>query len=138
MRIKYPALALSAIGLMLAADTPFEKKVQPVLSKTCAPCHNETMASGGLNVAAFLDPKSITQQRDGWERIIQKMRTGEMPPKGIPRPAAQIDDLTKFVQAEFERADKLVKPDPGRVRVPLSDAYCSSPPEGSRPPRVNR
>src|SRR6202035_4558532 len=39
----------------------------------------------------------------------------EMPPKGVPRPAAQMEALTKFVQAEFERADRNVKPDPGRV-----------------------
>jgi hypothetical protein len=115
LELKIAAVAVSAIGFLLAADTTFEKKVQPVLGKSCAPCHNEHMASGGLNVAPFLDPSSITKQREGWERIIQKMRSGEMPPKGIPRPAAQIDDLTKFVQAEFERADKLIKPDPGRV-----------------------
>ena len=117
MHLKYlvSTLGVAIFGLLSAADSPFEKKVQPVLSKTCAPCHNDRTSSGGLNVAPFLDPKSITQQRDGWERIIQKMRTGEMPPRGIPRPAAQIDELTKFVQTEFERADKLVKPDPGRV-----------------------
>ena len=109
------AVAASALGLLLAADSTFDKKVKPVLGQSCAPCHNDRMASGGLNVGPFLDPSSLTKQREGWERIIQKMRTGEMPPKGIPRPAAQIDDLTKFVQAEFERADKLVKPDPGRV-----------------------
>ncbi len=109
------ALASTTAILLWAADSPFEKKVQPVLTKTCAPCHNDRTASGGLNVAPFLDPKSLAQQREGWERIIQKMRTGEMPPKGVPRPAEQIDDLTKFVQTEFERADKLVKPDPGRV-----------------------
>ena len=109
------AVAASALGLLLAADSAFDKKVKPVLGQSCAPCHNDRMASGGLNVGPFLDPSSLTKQREGWERIIQKMRTGEMPPKGIPRPAAQIDDLTKFVQAEFERADKLVKPDPGRV-----------------------
>ena len=57
----------------------------------------------------------MAENRDGWEKILQKIRTGEMPPKGVPRPAAQIDALTKFVQAEFERADRNVKPDPGRV-----------------------
>ncbi len=58
----------------------------------------------------------MIQHRDGWERIVQKVRTGEMPPEGLPRlPAAQIETLVKFVQGEFERADRNVKPDPGRV-----------------------
>ena len=64
MRIQtFTFLALTTIGTLLPADAPFEKRVQPVLTKTCAPCHNEHMASGGLNVSPFLDPKSIAQQR---------------------------------------------------------------------------
>ncbi len=39
-----------------------------------------------------------------------------MPPKGIPRPPqAQIDSLLQFLQSEFDKADRNVKPDPGRV-----------------------
>lgn len=96
--------------------TSFEKTVQPLLAKTCAPCHNDRNASGGLNLGPFATPGSVVDHRDGWERILQKIRTGEMPPKGIPRPAeGEIDALTKFIQGEFERVDRLVKPDPGRV-----------------------
>ena len=74
------------------------------------------MASGGLNVAHFSDPASFTTNRDEWEKIVRKIRAGEMPPKGIPRPPqAQIENLIQYVEAEFERADRGVKPDPGRV-----------------------
>ena len=60
--------------------------------------------------------ESLTAGREGWEKIIRKMRTGEMPPKGIPKPPpAQVDALAKFVEGEFARADKSLKPDPGRV-----------------------
>src|SRR5207244_8428497 len=45
-----------------------------------------------------------------------KIPTGEMPPNGIPRPPApQTEALIKFVEGEFEKADRNVKPDPGRV-----------------------
>ncbi|MGH9668431.1 MAG: DUF1592 domain-containing protein, partial [Bryobacteraceae bacterium] len=93
----------------------FAKLVKPVLMNTCSPCHNDRVASGGLDVRAFSTPQSLTQYREGWETIVKKLRAGEMPPKGIPRPAAQIDSLVKFVQGEFDRADRDVKPDPGRV-----------------------
>jgi hypothetical protein len=99
-----------------AATTSFESAVRPLLSQTCAGCHNDKLASGGLNVAAFLDPASVLGKRDGWEVIVKKLRSGEMPPKGIPKPPAeQVDCLIKYVETEFERADKLTKPDPGRV-----------------------
>jgi len=110
------ALILSVSGLLLAADKAFEKTVQPVLTKTCAPCHNEQLASGGLNVAPFTAPGSVAQHREGWEKILLKLRKGEMPPRGVPRPpAAQIDALMNYVRAEFDRADRSQRPDPGRV-----------------------
>jgi hypothetical protein len=100
--------------LLCASD--FEKTVQPMLQRTCAPCHNDRLASGGLNLRPYAAAGSLESERDGWERIVQKIRSGEMPPKGVPRPPApQVDALLAFIHTEFERADKLVKPDPGRV-----------------------
>src|SRR4051794_2584477 len=112
--IKTPAAAAPAATAGSSAN--FDASVKPILSQTCIPCHNDRMASGGLNVAAFSNLASITEQREGWEKILQKIRSGEMPPKGIPRPSdAQIDAMMKFVHGEFEAADRNVKPDPGRV-----------------------
>lgn len=111
-------VALSAISLLIAANpaSEFEKTVPTVFNKSCLPCHNDRVASGGLNLRPFLHSSSVLGQRDGWERIIQKIRTGEMPPKGVPRPPApELDALMKHVQGEFELADRNVKPDPGRV-----------------------
>lgn len=111
-------VALSAISLLIAANpaSEFEKTAPTVFNKSCLPCHNDRVASGGLNLRPFLHSSSVLSQRDGWERIIQKIRTGEMPPKGVPRPPApELDALMKHVQGEFELADRHVKPDPGRV-----------------------
>ncbi len=128
-------IALTA-SLLLAADSPktartpapkpaaaikpgppdFDKTVLPVLVKTCSPCHNDRLASGGLNLGPFSQSASLIEHREEWERILQKIRTGEMPPKGIPRPThAHIDAIVRFVLDEFEKADRSLKPDPGRV-----------------------
>jgi mono/diheme cytochrome c family protein len=119
--------SIMAAALLLAADSStsskapadpatFQQTVQPIFSKTCSPCHNDRLTSGGLNLGLFAAPASINENREGWERIIQKIRSGEMPPKGIPRPPAdQLAALMKFVQAEFEKADSKIKPDPGRI-----------------------
>jgi hypothetical protein len=94
----------------------FEKDVQPLLRQTCSGCHNEKLASGGLNLTPYLEPSSVTAKRDGWELIVAKLRAGEMPPEGMPAPPAEkMDALLKFVQGEFDRADKNAKIDPGRV-----------------------
>lgn len=113
-------LALVGVTVMAApppdAKTVFDKTVQPMLAKNCAPCHNDRNASGGLNIAPFAVPASVAEHRDGWERIIQKIQSGEMPPKGIPRPPdSQIHEMVSFLEGEFDRADRALKPDPGRV-----------------------
>ncbi len=138
MRVEVRSLifALPAAGLLLAAASStskppisgktsaiqagtaanFDTAVKPILTETCVGCHNDRMASGGLNVLAFSTLGSISEQREGWEKILQKIGSGEMPPKGIPRPSdAQIDAMMKFVRGEFDWADRNVKPDPGRV-----------------------
>ena len=107
--------AAKAAGPDVAA---FQSTVSPILSKTCQPCHNARLSSGELNLAPFEDPASIAADREGWERILQKLRGGEMPPKGVTRPPqAAIDALIGYVEGEFEKADRLVKPDPGRVTL---------------------
>ena len=109
------ALFLSVCAALPAADTPtFEKTVALVLTRTCTPCHNQTLASGGVNIAPFTQAASLTTSRDGWDIILRKIRSGEMPPKGIPRPA-QLDAVIQYLGDEFAKADRNLKPDPGRV-----------------------
>jgi hypothetical protein len=87
-----PVLALSAIGASPSAGT-YDTAVRPVLEKPCAPCHNDRLASGGLNLGPFSSASSLAQQRQGWERILDKLRSGEMPPPGVNRPEAEIEGL---------------------------------------------
>jgi cytochrome c553 len=115
---------LSVPVLLAGAPTPapwkpdsaaFQKSVVPVLGTTCKGCHNDQLASGGLNLTPYQNPASL-DNRTQWEDILQKLRSGEMPPKGIPRPPqATIDGLIGYVQGEFDKYDKSIPPDPGRV-----------------------
>ncbi|MBN9663344.1 MAG: DUF1592 domain-containing protein [Acidobacteria bacterium] len=132
------AIAVSVAGLLAAAQLPgpakkpaapaanpvaaagapaptFEKTVAPVLTKTCSPCHNSQLASGGFDADHFLNHSSISTQRDGWDRILMKLRNGEMPPKGMPKSQPAIDSLIHYVQGEVDKIDRNAKPDPGRV-----------------------
>ncbi|HYP05247.1 MAG TPA: DUF1592 domain-containing protein [Bryobacteraceae bacterium] len=99
-----------------AGGTTFDATVPPLLNKSCGPCHNDRMASGGLNLGPFTTATSLMEHRDDWERILQKIRTGEMPPKGMPRPPAdQLEAMSKFIHDKWEEADSKIPPDPGRV-----------------------
>ena len=116
---------LTAAGLIAAAQTPgtesaqsanFRRHVAPILTKVCANCHNDQLASGGLNIQGFTDPATVTQKRDAWETIVRQVRSGQMPPAGMRRPpAAEIDAFVKHIESVFEIDDRSRPPDPGRV-----------------------
>src|ERR1041385_6285640 len=109
------SVCLAAASGLFAADTPtFDTTVAPIVTRTCTPCHNANLASGGVNLAPFAKAASLKENREGWEVILRKVRAGEMPPKGVPRPT-QMDAAIQFLSDEFERADRNLKPDPGRV-----------------------
>jgi mono/diheme cytochrome c family protein len=111
---------LPACAALLVAQGPakpsFDHSVSPVLTKNCLSCHNDRVQSGSVNLAPLNNPATVLANREDWEKVVQKVRSGEMPPKGMPRPSLeQVGEFTKFLESEWERADRNVKPDPGRV-----------------------
>jgi hypothetical protein len=94
----------------------FDANVKPILKNTCSGCHNASLSSGGVNLLPYLNSSTVAEDRASWEKIYQKIESGEMPPKGIPRPPqAKMSALLDFLRSEFDRADAAAKPDPGRV-----------------------
>ncbi len=109
-------LLLPAVALTAATGGSFQETVQPLLEKNCYACHNEKLQSGGLNLKSYTSADQVDQDRDKWELIVHRLENGEMPPKGMPRPdAEQLKAATAWVESEFDRADKAMKPEPGRV-----------------------
>jgi mono/diheme cytochrome c family protein len=117
-------LAIASLAGLLATwpfrasgQTPdFNTSVRPLLTQTCAACHNARLSSGGLDVTALNSPESLTSARSTWERMLRRVRAGEMPPPQVPRPPAErIAAFTTFVQNAFEKTDSAVPSDPGRI-----------------------
>ena len=67
---------------------------QTLLGNYCQGCHSETNRSGGVSVAG-LNAAAVGEAGMTWEKILRKVRTGEMPPLGLPRPKAA--DTAGFV-----------------------------------------
>ena len=108
-----PAIAL--------ADSSFQNTVAPFVTKHCVACHNDRLQSGGLNLKAATD---VAESRDQWEQVVEKLKAGEMPPKGMPKPpASEIATVTKWLDDEFAREDAAMKPDPGRVTARRLNRY---------------
>src|SRR5262245_3901248 len=114
MRLLFVPLTFVAISALCAAD---EHPVLGFVKANCLKCHNETELAGDLNLGSLQDAKSFEAQREIWERVIAKLKADEMPPPSVKsRPAAtDVSAVTRWLEAEFVRQDRLIQPQAGRV-----------------------
>src|SRR5215510_11266828 len=101
----------------------FDQIVLPFLARTCYSCHNANLMSGGVNLEAIrtADPaaaggnpaakgnKSIPQSIEIWRRVLRKLQTGEMPPKGQLRPDPnEVKEVIAWIEKRLQSEDSAV------------------------------
>ena len=55
------------------------------LNRYCVSCHNQRLKTAGLQLDT-IDPNDVGPAAEAWEKVIQKLQSGAMPPLGRPRP----------------------------------------------------
>jgi mono/diheme cytochrome c family protein len=96
------------------APAPAAAAQRSALDTYCVSCHNQRLKTGGLALDA-LDVTRASADAATWEKVIRKVRTGAMPPAGMPRPdAATRDGLVAFLETSIDRA---ATPFPGHPSI---------------------
>ncbi len=74
-----------ALGLWLltASFALADPSYQATLDKYCVTCHNQRLKTGGLTLDN-LDLAQVPANAEVWEKVIGKLRSGTMPPAGMP------------------------------------------------------
>jgi hypothetical protein len=93
------------LGLCLAAAcaASTEPSHRDVLDKYCVSCHNQRLKTGGLTLDT-MDLGNVPAQAEVWEKVIRKLRSGTMPPAGIPRPdAATYGRLASWLETQIDQ-----------------------------------
>jgi Protein of unknown function (DUF1592)/Protein of unknown function (DUF1588)/Protein of unknown function (DUF1587)/Protein of unknown function (DUF1585)/Protein of unknown function (DUF1595)/Planctomycete cytochrome C len=81
-----------------AASDEFQSAVQPVLAKNCLTCHSDKMHSGNLSLEAFTDAAHATQKPEVWQKVLDKVTAGQMPPRPrSPLSTTELADLTNWI-----------------------------------------
>jgi mono/diheme cytochrome c family protein len=92
-------------------------EVKQTLDKYCAGCHNsraKTSATAGGVILNDVDLTAVAKDPVLWEKVIRRLRTGAMPPAGMPRPEpAAHDALVTFLETTLDR-EAAARPNPGR------------------------
>ena len=81
----------------------FTKSVQPFFARNCYACHNSKLSTSGLNLEVYSSASSLSQDRSESEKILKKLRAGEMPPRTSPRPnEAELKLVTNWIELELD------------------------------------
>src|SRR5258708_1615323 len=94
------------------ASAPTQSR--PLLDQYCVGCHNDKLKTGGLTLER-IDPNTVAGHEDVLEKVVRKLRSGQMPPEGRPRPDA--GTLEVFATSLEKALDRIASasPNPGRV-----------------------
>ena len=112
---------LIAFAAKPGEETPsgFTQEGLPFLEKYCFSCHAGDEPAAELALDAFTDNLSLIENRDVWDRVLDMLTTGQMPPSESERQPTleESDAFVAHIEAIFEHADRTAKPDPGRITV---------------------
>jgi len=120
--LMWMGIALAGIGYLHAAQASSSPAPTPasqyraVLDRYCVACHNEKLRTAEL-VLSKMDVGNIGPGAEVWEKVVRKLRTGAMPPSGMPRPdQATYDSFATYLETELDRG-AVAKPNPGRTAI---------------------
>ena len=93
----------SAGGNNASGGGPGANEDAALLKQYCITCHNERAKTGGLVLDVELT--KIAADRERWEKVVRKVRTGMMPPANAPRPARErLDAFAAAMEARLDAA----------------------------------
>ena len=97
----------------------FAKEGLPFMEKYCFNCHTGDQPAAEISLDVFSDDRSLIENRDIWDRVLDMVATGYMPPSEseVQPPLEASEAFVEHIEAIFEHADRTAKPDPGRITV---------------------
>ncbi len=94
----------------------FEEHVGPFLTDYCVSCHNDDLRTADLSFEPFLAGTSAAGSPALWERVAERLRAAQMPPRGRPQPpGAAVAQVLTWADGISGNAPASDGPNPGRV-----------------------
>jgi len=94
-----------------------QQELAQTVKQYCVTCHNARATSAATATGVILDTADLTQipaHAEMWEKVVRRLRTGSMPPPGMPRPdPAASHALVEHLEGALDRAASS-HPNPGR------------------------
>jgi mono/diheme cytochrome c family protein len=99
-----------------AAAREFDAQIRPLLATHCATCHSGEKPKGKLRFDGLSSDLADTPTREHWAKVVERMKSGEMPPEGKPRPEERdVQAFLDWLAPRVAAADTAAKAAQGRV-----------------------
>lgn len=83
----------------------FSSSAQPFLREFCVSCHSSDVTKGNLRLDQLDTDVSQRSNHERWRHILNRVRSGEMPPSGNPQPSKlQITSFLRALAANLDSA----------------------------------
>jgi len=109
-------LLFSAPTLRAQTAAPNSPLLESTVGDYCVDCHNDQLKTGGISLEHASSAK-VGAQAALLEKVLHKLRAGEMPPPGNPAPeAADRAALVRWLETELDKASG-AHPNPGAPAI---------------------
>lgn len=122
-------VVLSVTALLVASNTAFaqapsfeslapryEAQVRPLVERLCRECHSAEKMEGELDLTRFKTLADVRKGAKAWQKVLEMLDTGDMPPKDAKQPTDAERALLKTWVREYLKVEaKAQAGDPGPV-----------------------
>lgn len=101
-----------------AAADDWQKTGLPLIREYCIDCHNADFQEAELDLEPFPTAASLVEDRGHWEKVLQRVEFGAMPPDDAAQPTeAERETLIAAIEGALYGSDCDLDPKPGRVTI---------------------
>ncbi len=88
-----------------------------LLNQYCVVCHNQKLKTAGLELDK-MDTANVAVHAEKWELVVRKLRSGMMPPSGMPRPSWNTyESMVTWLEGQLDKNASTHLPPPGLHRL---------------------
>jgi hypothetical protein len=109
-----PSTPAKSLADATVADAASERAL---LNQYCVVCHNQKLKTADLELDK-MDTAHIADHAEKWELVVRKLRSGMMPPSGMPRPSWNTyESMVGWLEGELDKTASTHLPPPGLHRM---------------------
>lgn len=96
----------------------WDRNIRGLFSRHCIECHNKDEASGNVDLASDENPRHILRSRMKWQKVVEVLDSGQMPPKDERQPSQEErEQMVAFLHETFGSIDcDSIGPGPATLR----------------------